>query len=655
VLDPAVGSGAFLLDALRLLCRIRLSLEREPDAYASLRLRKEILRENLFGIDINPFAVRLAELRLWLSVVADDPTTDIHAVSPLPNLDGVVRQGNTLLDPLGAARTFNPQSPLHTHKVASAIQSTRQALFDARGREHKRSIQRLRNEESALAEQLLGSAVEGASRATEDLSAVENGKDLFGNKARLSQSQRSRLNTLNELRNALESARRKLTEGEIPFFSFEVHTPDVVSEGGFNVVIGNPPWVRAEQLSPQLRLELKSRFQWWKSERQVGYSHLPDLSVAFLERCLELTRNGGAVGLLVPSKLASAGYGESARRGVVRETMIAYVHRVPAREAARFGATTYPLAIVVRKGAAPSDHHVTLGFDGRASLPQRSLDRPGPWVLAPSKVCEALDEFRNSGAPLGAVAKPMLGVKTGVDRCFVGKLIRRDEPVSLVSLEGKEVQIETSLLRPALRGRDVRNFEVNPNEVIVWCYDEQGSPLRDLPKYAARYFEACSSVLRARSDFRAGPTWAVFRTRCVFSNNRVVWPDIARAARAAVLEATQSASAIPLNSCYVTGAREIETSLAIAAVLNSSWATAFFYAFADEASNGYRRINARAARLLPVPSKKRIRNQLAEIAQRAHRHEEFSIDRLDETVAQALGLSTRTENTLRAMVSDIGG
>ena len=108
--NPAVGSGAFLLEVLHLLSRMRSAVEPGEGPGNPLRFQKEVLKENLMGIDLNPVAVRLAELRLWLAVVADDPTTDINSVTPLPNLDGVVRQGDTLLDPLGAVRSFYPSA-----------------------------------------------------------------------------------------------------------------------------------------------------------------------------------------------------------------------------------------------------------------------------------------------------------------------------------------------------------------------------------------------------------------------------------------------------------------------------------------------------------------------------------------------------------------
>src|SRR5262249_51090459 len=70
VLDPAVGSGAFLLGALELLSQVHAGQR------SSTAARRRVLRSNLFGVDLNPAAVRLTELRLWLAVIADDSSTD---------------------------------------------------------------------------------------------------------------------------------------------------------------------------------------------------------------------------------------------------------------------------------------------------------------------------------------------------------------------------------------------------------------------------------------------------------------------------------------------------------------------------------------------------------------------------------------------------
>jgi hypothetical protein len=655
LLDPAAGSGAFLLGALEALTEMRLALERSASPVARRRIRHEVLRENLFGVDLNPVAVRLAELRLWLAVVADDPTEDPVAVAPLPNLDGVVRQGDTLLDPLAAARAIHGAlSDSAPAPAAQAVRAARARLFDARGEVHARSLKELRGVEIAVARAALDSALAATERALADLAAAAGGRDLFGRRAGLTRAQQDRWRTLRGARGELRRARTGVDQGALPFFAFEVHAPDVLARGGFSVVVGNPPWVRAERLSPPFRRTLRERFTWWRGGRARGYAHQPDLAVAFLQRAVELSTPGGAVGLLLPSKIASAGYAEIARRRLVRETTIAYAHRVPDREAARFGAAAYPLAVVVRKAAPPPDHMVRVGFDGSDAVPQAALDAPGPWRFLPDRTRAALDAFRQGGPPLGDCAPPALGVKTGADRLLLGELIQLADGDALVRFGAAQVVIELAVLRAAIRGQDVRPFRARPRRVLLWGYDRGGQALEHLPPRAARYVEERRRALERRTDYRGGPVWTLFRTRPALRPNRVIWADIARQPRAVAIDESDAAHAVPLNSCYVAPAPDRETALAVAGVLNSTWALAFAAAGADEARGGYRRINARVTAQIPIPPARPARRALVDLVADAHHGNPLGQDDLDRAVADALDLSAATCRELRQLAAHLG-
>src|ERR1043166_2970602 len=106
VLDPAVGSGAFLLGALEELTRLRCAGGEGP----TCAVRRDVLAHSLFGVDLSLTAVRLAELRLWLALIADVNAEandrELSRIAPLPNLDGHVRQGDALVDPLTLARAL---------------------------------------------------------------------------------------------------------------------------------------------------------------------------------------------------------------------------------------------------------------------------------------------------------------------------------------------------------------------------------------------------------------------------------------------------------------------------------------------------------------------------------------------------------------------
>lgn len=651
VLDPAVGSGAFLLGALERLTEIRLSLEPARSPLARCRLRREILKNNLFGVDLSPMAVRLAELRLWLALVADDPTEDIAAVNPLPNLDGLLRQGDTLFDPVSAARALGTPAARVPRDSTAAVTSTRAAMYDARGARRTHLARKLTEAERDLAARLIGHAWDAAERASAELVSLAKGRDLFGNRSGLTPAQRHLYGRLRRHRAELRRVLNRLRDGTVPFFSFDVHFPEM-ARSGFSIVLGNPPWVRAERLAPATRRALAARYRWWRSGPSQGYSHLPDLSVAFLERSLELARPGGAVALLLPSKLASAGYAETARTQVVREATVTYLHRVSTREADAFGATTYPLAVVLRKAAPTAAHSVKLGFNGARRVRQRALHPPGPWILVPDRTREAMQRFLDSGTPLHRIAPPSLGVKTGADRLFVGTPLAPSGGVTRVRLDGGEYRIETSLLRPAIHGRDVKPFRAGSTEVVIWAYHD-GLPLESLPPHAAAYFAARATPLARRTDHAGGPPWTLFRVRAGVTGHRVVWPDIARAPSAAVLEETALAAAVPLNTSYVARLPDRAAALAVAMIFNTTWARAIALATADEARGGYRRINARVAGQMPVPPGA-VRAALADFGKTAHRNRHADQDQLDDAVADALGLPAGARHTLRRFVAHHG-
>jgi len=651
VVDPAVGSGAFLLGALDTLTAAWRALDPDGGPARATVVRRRVIRENLFGVDVSPIAVRLAELRLWLAVVADDPETDIARVAPLPNLNGVVRQGDALLDPVGAARAHG----LVAGRPAAfdLVRHARDRLFEARGAALPDATDALRAAEVAAAHQLATAARDRTRAALRDLEAAAQSDDLFGRRSGLTAAQRRQYRRLERRLADLDAARRRAADGSVPFFSFEVHRPDVMAAGGFTAVVGNPPWVRAERLPAALRDTLRDRFSWWRSPGQRGFGHLPDLAVAFLERCLELAAPGGAVGLLVPSKLTSSGYAERARAALVRETSLACLYRVPDREAAGFGASVYPLAIVVRKAAPSPDARVRLDLDGPTVVRQASLAAPGPWVLLADRAGAALDALRRSGTPLGQVAPPALGVKTGADGLLTGRVVRDGRTSCVVQFGSREVGIERHLLRPALRGRDVGRFRTDPERVLLWAYDADGRPLKRLPRLAAAYVESVRGPLEGRADHDGGPLWSLFRIKAALGPWRVTWADIARAPGAVALDEL-APDAVPLNTCYVASCPDRDTALVVAAVLNTTWARELLRATADEARGGYRRHNARATEAVPIPPGGAPRDRVIELSRAAHHADHVPDSDLDGAVADALGLSADVRATLADLARDRG-
>jgi hypothetical protein len=241
-------------------------------------------------------------------------------------------------------------------------------------------------------------------------------------------------------------------------------------------------------------------------------------------------------------------------------------------------------------------------------------------------------------------------VKTGADDLFVGSLLERHGPLARLRLPAGEVSVEWDVLRPAIRGRDVRPFAVLLQRAMIWTHDAGGGVKDALPPRASAHFGRHESRLRARADYRGGPIWGVFRV----ARHRatvVVWKDIARRPAAAVLDACGVPRAIPLNTCYTVSISDGDVALTVAAVFNSTWCSALARVTADEAQAGYRRINARVASGFPVPVAGPSTNHLVSLSRRAHESGDVDPGELDEAVADAFGLSAGVRRTLRTLAT----
>jgi len=575
ILDPAAGSGAFLLGALDELARLRTAAG-ERDSAA---LRRDIIAHSLFGVDLSPTAIRLAELRLWLSLAAQDSVSSPDAVAPLPNLDGHLRQGDALLDPYTVAVCLaGPRAPPLRSEAARLTHHRRQvfAMSGAAKREATRSLARAEHD---LARTLYGQALEALEARIREIGSAARCRDLFGRRQGLDAMQRATMRRLRHARAELRSARRRLVrDGGAPFFSVDSHFGDHLALGGFDVVVGNPPWVRGERLPARVREMLAHRYTTWRTASATGFAHVPDLSVAFCERALELTAPSGVVGMLVPAKLATAGYAEALRRRLSSATRLERV--VPLDDTAdAFGAAVYPMALVAaRRDPEPGAVvRCTLGVEDSPPLPQQLLQAPGPWILVPDAGAVARRLSREC-LTINARWHPWLGVKTGADRVFL-------------------VPTQVTGARPAVRGRDLTRWVATPRLYVLWPHDQAGRPLDRLEGALARQLEPHIDRLIRRADYRGGPAWQLFRTKLALSMHRVLWPDLSRQLAAVV----PPPEVVPLNTVYGIATRNADDAHALAALLNSRWCTALARLTADPARGGFRRFNARVVGGLPLP------------------------------------------------------
>lgn len=628
LLDPAVGSGAFLLGALE---RLAAGCEGRRAA-ARKRL---VLQRNLFGVDQSAAAVRLTELRLWLAVVADDSAERPDTVSPLPNLDCLIRQGDSLFDPIGAQAGTS-----HTPELVSELADLRSKILPATGPEKRALLRRLRVVESRLQEESLNAAENHHRSQITDCLEQARAHDLFGQPRGLDRELRGRLRQLRRTVRRLRQARRSLgREAEVPWFHYHSHFADVFAGGGFDLVVGNPPWLRSEGMPPELRSRLAGRYRWWRT-RGNRYGNGPDLAIAFLERGLELTRPGGVLAMLVPAKLLSASYAAIARHALAATTTLHSVTDLTGNPVAGFEATVYPLALIARKEIPPPGHLVrtTLQPGCGEQVHQTELAGGGPWILSFHDARAAMAALERDHPKLGERIISHLGLKTGLNRVFL------NPPDSL----------EPELLRWAVRGRDLEPFRAEVRMRLLWTHDAQGQPLRSLPSRTAAYLELHRPELEQRTDCRKGPWWMLFRAQPAAAAYRVIWADLARRLVAVPLHTRSDRDRIPLNTCYVAPVSSALEAQTIAAWLNSTWIRALARLGAMPASGGFARFNAQVVSRLPLPGSVLTDRSFAELA-RAGREGAVLQTELDELATHHLGLSRSDQRALRASLGSAPG
>jgi hypothetical protein len=625
LLDPAVGSGAFLLGALDRLAG------HEPGSSLSAR-KRSVLQHNLFGVDQSAAAVRLTELRLWLAVIADDPADRAELVDPLPNLDCLIRQGDSLFDPIGVSL----EAGHGNLALLGEISSLRTSVVTASGPDKRALVRRLRALETRVVSESLAATEQRARSEVADCLGQARANDLFGNRRGLDREVQTRLGELRSQIRSVRQARRRLSlEGEVPWFHYQSHFADVFARGGFDLVVGNPPWVRSEEIPGPMRGRLASRYRWW---RAVGgrYGNRPDLAVAFLERALELTAEGGVIAMIVPAKLLSARYGATARHALASMTTLHVIADLTSDARAGFEATVYPLALIASRSTPPAGQRVrtALSADPHA-VRQTGLRGGGPWILrsGPGTVLTALERDYPKIADRFVCH---LGLKTGANRVFL------NPPDDL----------EPEVLRWAVRGRDMLPFRCHVRTRLLWTHDRNGDPLHELPARCAAYLRPHHAHLRARKDFDGGPPWTVFRAKPAIARHRVVWADLARRLTAAALTCGQDVDHIPLNSCYVTSARSIAEAERLAAWLNSTWIRAAARLKAVPAAGGFARFNAETIASLPLPDSVLADPELTQLA-RAGRMKTDIQEQLDEAAARHLSLSSAARSALIASVAGV--
>ncbi|PSB20933.1 type I restriction endonuclease subunit M [Phormidesmis priestleyi ULC007] len=317
-------------------------------------------------------------------------------------------------------------------------------------------------------------------------------------------------------------------------FNWEAAFPQVFADGGFDVVIGNPPYVRQELLTP---------FKSYLQQHYESYDGVADLYAYFYEKGLKILKPDGMLSYIVTNKWFKAGYGESLRRFFAQNSVFEQI--LDFGHAPIFAdADTFPCIVSVRASATKLEPEITkLSPDSSVRVcpvpreklkdinlsqyvQQEGFDLPwsrftaDAWSLEPSAVEALMQKIKVVGVPLKDFAgiSPLYGTKTGLNEAFVIDGETRNELI-------KQDNRASEIIKPFLRGQDINRW--NPQHAGQWMiYTTNEVNLGSFPaieRHLAKYREK----LEARAG---GQNWwqlqGVTGSYRLFEKPKIVYQEI---------------------------------------------------------------------------------------------------------------------------------
>lgn len=290
-------------------------------------------------------------------------------------------------------------------------------------------------------------------------------------------------------------------------FDWWVAFPEVKELGGFDVVVGNPPYVRAEMLK-SIKPYLEKRYE--------TYHGVADLYVFFYELGVSILRQGGRMSFIVTNKWLKTGYGERLRRFFSEKTQVEELLDLGHAKGIFPDADVFPCVLRVRK---PRDGE-TMGAvkvcviprddldvsDLSAQVAHRSFDLPqsslgaSPWMLEPPAMAKIMDKVRAGGVKLRDYASvaPAYGIKTGLNSAFMIDTPTRDRLV-------REHSSSDKIIKPYVRGQDIRRWRPTWNGLWM-IFARRGISLEQYPA-VLRHLQVFRERLEPKPTDWEGESW----------------------------------------------------------------------------------------------------------------------------------------------------
>ena len=262
ICDPAIGSGAFPMGMVNLISKIYLALGLVKDRS---KMKRHIMEQSIYGVDIEKGAVDIARLRFWLAMVVEDDAVNLSEVTPLPNLNYKIMQGNSLIENFAGIDLSN---------LISQNKNEFEYVYDEKFQK--------------ILEEKLTSFYKSSEHANRE-SLTNEINNLITSR-------------LKELRGDFPIENIKPSENS-QYFMWHTWFSDVFKSGGFDIVIGNPPY--GAKLSDEDKKLLKSLYYTTKTIANIQKGSM-DTYTMFIELSYKLLKKNGSFAMIVPISLTSS-------------------------------------------------------------------------------------------------------------------------------------------------------------------------------------------------------------------------------------------------------------------------------------------------------------------------------------------------------------
>jgi len=525
VIDPAVGSGHFLVSVLNELIAIKNELkilvdadfeplsnylvevvndelivtdedgilfQYNPNSKESQRVQETLFREKqtiiencLFGVDINPNSVKICRLRLWIELLKNAYYKNPTELETLPNIDINIKCGNSLVSRFAIDADLKQalkKSKWTIDGYRVAVATYRNAQDKEQKREMERLIATIKSDFRSEIETPFKKKMSDARGKAEALAMKILNLKTFGEKAdkKLLSDHEKALQALTQL----ETERDEIIANKVYENAFEwrFEFPEVLNDEGdfkgFDVVIGNPPYIRQEAFA-DLKNYLLAAF----TETGTGTA---DLFVYFVEQAFKILKPQGEFSFIIPNKWMRAGYGKKLRTFIASHQIHQLIDfgDLPVFEEA----TTYPNIIQLKKAKPVNTFKAcqvtTLQFSNglKNYLLEHNIEvnldelSPEGWTLSDSKIQALLNKIKSKGVPLGNYVggKIFYGIKTGYNEAFV---IDKETRARLIAEDPKSAEV----IKPFLAGREIKRYQTPVPEKFLILFPKGFTIKKNLP------------------------------------------------------------------------------------------------------------------------------------------------------------------------------